>query len=291
MPAHSPEGPAVKNSRPSLLRALVPLCAPLLFAACSAYGPPHHGEKIYRDLVYSAPGGRKLHLDLYVPQSPRPAPVVLWVFGGSWRIGNKGYHVNLRDLPQHGIALAAIEYRLSGEAKYPAQLDDCQAAAAWLRLHGPEYGLDPRQIAASGESAGGHLAALLGTVEGKSRIQAVCALYPPTDLIAIGREYANPRQPTSIEELLGGPIEQNLALAAQGSPVHHVSPSSPPFLLFHGAQDSLVPIWHSRELNRRLHAAGVESKLEIVPGKSHWFLLSKSQVEETAAFFHRHFHR
>jgi acetyl esterase/lipase len=265
------------------------LVVALAFAGCSAYGPPRPGEKVYRDVVFAAPQGHRLHVDLYVPKTSRPAPVVLWIFGGSWKKGYKGYHVNLRDLPQAGIALAAIQYRLSGEATYPAQLEDCEAAVTWLRAHGAKYGLDPNKIGVSGESAGGHLAALLGTVEGAPRVRAVCALYPPTDLVAIGREYASPKRESDIERLLGGPIEQKLAAAKAGSPVDHVSASSPPFLLFHGAQDTLVPVEQSRELDRQLHAAGVESRLVLVPGKGHWFLLTKAQVAEVAQFFHRHF--
>lgn len=228
-------------------------------------------------------------MDLYVPTTPRPAPVVIWIFGGSWKIGSKGYHVNLRDLPRYGIALAAIDYRLSGTATFPAQLEDCAAAAQWLRVHGASLGLDPARVGVAGESAGGHLAALLGTVEGTPRVRAVCALYPPSNLVTLGRRYANPDRPSDIEKLLGGPIEQRLALATAASPVAHVSASSPPFLIYHGAADPLVPIAQSQELHRRLRGAHVESRLVVVPGRGHWFLLDADQVRDVAHFFARHF--
>ena len=274
-----------------MLGSFLGLALAIGLAGCAAYGPAHRGERIYPNVVFAAPNGHKLHMDLYVPQRAdgKPVPVVLWIFGGSWKIGYKGYHVNVRDLPDSGIAVAAIQYRKSDEAKYPAQLEDCQAAVAWLREHGWEYGIDPTRIGASGESAGGHLAALLGTVEGNWSIRAVFALYPPTDLVALGRQYAAPGKVTDIERLLGGPIEQQLPLAREASPVNHVSPSSPPFLFMHGDRDELVRLEHSQWLDRKLRRAGVESRLIVVPGKEHWFLLDAGQKAEVARFFRRHF--
>lgn len=264
--------------------------AALLFAAgCAADGPAHPGEKIHRNVLYASPQGHDLRLDLYVPKTVQPAPVVIWIFGGSWKIGSKGYHVNVRDLTDYGIAVAAIDYRLSQTATYPAQLEDCQAALRWLQQNGGAYGIDPQRIGVSGESAGGHLAALLGTTEGAREIRAVCALYPPTDLVRLGRRDAKPGQLSSIEKLLGGPIEQKLALAAEASPVNHVQPASPPFLLIHGDRDQTVPLEQSRELQRRLVRAHVESRLIILHGKEHWFLLDRSQVAEVARFFRVHF--
>jgi acetyl esterase/lipase len=265
------------------------LAVVIIAAGCSAYGPPHAGETIYRDIRFASIQGHHLHMDIYRPQSTGPAPVVIWIFGGSWKIGSKGYHVNVRDLTRHGIAVAAIQYRLSGTAKYPAQLDDCRTALAWLRTNGPAYGLDPQRIGVSGESAGGHLAALLGTVEGAPAIRAVCALYPPTDLVKLGRKYENPDGPSDIERLLGGPLEQNLALAAEASPVNHVRSTSPPFFIIHGANDTLVPLEQSQELQHRLLQSHVPVRLEVVPGKGHWFLLDDRQLAEVAAFFRAHF--
>ncbi len=261
----------------------------MLVAGCAAYGPPRvPGEKIHRNIVFASPGGRDLRLDLYLPpESARPAPVVLWIFGGSWKLGSRGYHLNVRDLTRHGMAVAAIDYRLSDEAKFPAQLRDCQAALHWMQANAAKFGLDPTRVAVAGESSGGHLAALLGTLEGQKNIRAVFALYPVTDLVAIGRQYAH-ANPSDIERLLGGPFEEKIPEARAGSPVNHVSPDSPPFLIIHGAKDTLVLPDQSVRLHDRLQAAGVESRLILVPGKGHWFYLSSGQRETVASFFQRH---
>lgn len=276
----------------SVARRVLPLIPVLFAASCSALVPvARSGDKIYRNVTYSTPPGRNLKMDLYVPQTGKPAPVVLWVFGGSWKMGLKTYHVNVRDLTQHGIAVAAIQYRLSGYAKYPAQLEDCRAAMNFLRANGQRFGLDPQRIGASGESAGGHLASLLGTVEGSNNIRAVFALYPPTDLVSMGKMYGSTDRESDVEKLLGGPIEQKMEQARQASPLYRANASSPPHYFIHGDQDTLVPLSQSQALHRKLREAGVESTLSVVPGAQHWFLLEPVQVSEVARFFKRHFAR
>ena len=114
-------------------------------------------------------------------------------------------------------------------------------------------------------------------------------MYPPTDLLSLGRKYAKPDRLGDIEKLLGGPIEDKRALAAEASPVNHVTPTSPPFLIIHGAKDTLVPLAQSQDLQRRLTNAHVEAKLVVVPDKGHWFKLDQNQLSEVAAFFQAHF--
>ncbi len=261
----------------------------LLVAGCAAYAPPRAGERIHRNVLFASPLGHDLRMDLYVPQTDKPVPVVVWIFGGSWKFGSKGFHVTLRNLTRSGIAVASIEYRMSSTAVYPAQLDDCRSAVGWLRANGSRFGIDPQRIGVSGESAGGHLAALVGNGEGAPRIRAVCALYPPTNLVTLGRIFAKPDRLSSIEKLLGGPIEQKLALAAEASPVNNVSPSSPPFLIIHGAKDKLVPLEQSQELQRKLARTNIEARLIVVPDKGHWFYLDARQMSDVASFFHSHF--
>lgn len=265
------------------------LSAVFLLAGCSTYRPTRPGEKVYRDVVFAAPGGHKLRMDLYVPQTAKAAPVVLWMFGGCWRFGSKGYHVIMRDLTSAGIAVASIQYRMSNRAVYPAQLEDCRAAAQWLRDNGARYGIDPKRMGASGESSGGQLAALLAATEGKSRIQGVCTLYPVTDLIELGSLYEKRSVGRNlIEKLLGGSIEKKIDLAADASPVYHISRSLPPFLIIHGQRDRIIPVEHSEWFFRSLEGAGVEAQLIVVPDKGHWFRLNNEQFAEVSRFFQGH---
>lgn len=266
------------------------LCAgvALGFPSCAAYGPAHSGEKIHRQVAYASPDGHALHLDLYVPASPRPAPVVLWFHGGGWKYGHKGYNLHVRDLTRYGLAVASVQYRLIGEAVYPAPLDDCRAAIAWVRTHGATYGLDPRRIGLSGESAGGHLAALAGTIESRPSIGAVMAIYPPTDLIALGERYERYPGQSLVEQFLGGPLATHRPLARAASPLNHVRSTSPSFLILHGEKDRLVRPEQGAALHQRLRQAGVDSTLHILPDKAHSFSLTGGQLRNTARFFHLH---
>lgn len=268
------------------------LSAALLLAGCCTYRPARTGEKVYRDVVFAAPGGHKLRMDLYVPQTKKPVPVVMWIFGGCWRFGSKGYHVIMRDLTSAGIAVASIQYRMSNTAVYPAQLEDCRAAAQWLRDNGARYGIDAKRMGTSGESSGGQLAAVLAATEGKSRIQAVCTLYPVTDLIELGRLYKKRSVGLNlIEKMLGGSIDKKIELAADASPVFHIRPSLPPFLIIHGERDRIIPVEHSEWFFRTLEEAGVEAQLIVVPDKGHWFRLNNEQFAEVSRFFQVHLAR
>ncbi len=272
----------------AVIARLLGTAAALGLVGCAAYAPARSGETIHRNVTYAAPAGRALRLDLYLPAQPRPAPVVIWLHGGGWKYGYKGYNLQVRKLTQFGFAVAAVDYRRTGEAVYPAALDDCRAAVEWVRTHGADCGLDPRRIGLSGESAGGHLAALTATSEKRPRIRAVMVMYPPTDLLALGQRYERYPGTSLVEQFLGGPLQQTRALAIAASPVTHVTPGAPPFLILHGDKDWLVPPEQSVALHRRLRAEGVESTLEIVPGKDHAFSLTDSQLREAARFFHKH---
>ena len=239
--------------------------------------------QVLRNIEYAKPAGRSLKLDLYIPKSvAKPMPVVMWVHGGGWREGTKDIPMVLPLVPL-GFAVASIDYRLSQEAKFPAQIYDCKAAVRWLRQHGPEYGLDPGRIGAAGASAGGHLVALLGTTgddasldgpEGSagvsSRVQAVCDFFGPTNLTDLGSEYSK-SQVNLVANLLGGSINQNWDEARAASPIFHVDRNSAPFFIAHGDSDPVVPLEQSEELNAALKSAGVPSTLYVVKGGGHGF--------------------
>ena len=287
--APDPQQVSATEKNAARIGRLCCLAAVFLMAGCSTYRPARPGEKVYRDVLFAAPGGHKLRMDLYVPQTAKPAPVVMWMFGGCWRFGSKGYHVIMRDLTSAGIAVASIQYRMSNCAVYPAQLEDCRAAAQWLRDNGARYGIDASRMGASGESSGGQLAAVLAATEGKSRIQAVCTLYPVTDLIELGRLYEKRSVGLNlIEKLLGGSVEKKIELAADASPVYHISSSLPPFLIIHGERDKIIPVEHSEWFFRTLEDARVEAQLIVVPDKGHWFRLNNEQFAEVSRFFQVH---
>jgi acetyl esterase/lipase len=235
------------------------------------------------DLVYGeVPGFRPLELDLYRPDaSAAPVPVIVHVHGGGWRRGSRrvplprlgaGFY---DELAARGFAVAAIDYRLSGEARYPAAVEDVRAAIGWVREHADEYGMDPGRVFAWGDSAGGHLA-LMAALTG-SGVQGVVAWFPVTDLAGLLSDvtdaggHADPG-PESREALfLGAPAASVPDLAREASPVSHASAAAPPVLLMHGAADDLVPPAQSIRLAKALAQAGATVELELVPGATHFW--------------------
>ena len=153
---------------------------------------------VQRDIVYKKVDGVSLRLDIYSPKSiTHPLPVVLWLHGHRWSRGGKEQHPPFNLMAQ-GYIVVSPDYRLSGEATFPAAIEDCKAAVRWLRANASTYHIDPDHIGAWGHSAGGHLAALLGTsadvteLEGagenstfSSRVQAVCTMSAPSDILQL----------------------------------------------------------------------------------------------------------
>lgn len=265
---------------PPAERTPTPLAAP---------GPSH------RDLPY-ADGTRRL--DLYLPERPAgPAPVLVWVHGGSWVAGSKTPAPRvLLDLRDGGFAVAAVDYRLSGLASHPAQVQDVKGAVRWLRAHAREYGLDPARVYLVGFSAGGHLAALAaltagdpaaegdvgGNLDQSSAVAGVVVYAGASDLPRLAGECEGCQ--TS---------EQFLALGCSfllcgergrfASPVTHVRRDAPPFLLLHGEADRVIPLEQSTLLDRALREAGAPSRLVVVAGGQHG-LLDASADAATRAF-------
>ncbi len=236
---------------------------------------------VYKDLEYARVGEKSLLLDLYYPKTADcPVPVVVWIHGGGWKSGSKD-RCPASWLVEHGYAVASINYRLIDEAQWPAQIDDCRAAIRWLRTNADGFQLDADHIACWGGSAGGHLAALLGTLDApanettSSRVQAVCDWYGPTDLLTMPPNVlGNGRTLEDIANsngarLLGKTVRDVPELAKQASALYHVSADDPPFLIMHGEKDAGVPVDQSRRLHEKLGAAKVPSTLHIVPGAGH----------------------
>ena len=261
---------------------------------------------VLRDLVYQQVDGRSFRLDIYSPKTiTDPLPVVLWIHGGHWARGTKEQRQPF-DLTAHGYAVVCIEYRLAGEAPFPAAIEDCKAAVRWLRANAATYHLDPDHIGAWGHSAGGHLSALLGTSGGvaalegnggnlnySSRIQAVCTMSSPADIASFYEEVSKGgsgparRAKTFIEDFLGGSADQRMALAKAASPVTYVSKDDAAFLILHGETDMSIPVSESEAFAERLKAAGVETTLEVAQGRGHG-VGAPQYASEITSFFDKY---
>lgn len=255
------------------------------------------------DLVYREVGGIKLTLDLYLPRekAAQPLPVVLWVHGGGWSRGSKD-RCPVTWLAEQGFAVASVQYRLSPQARWPAQIEDCREAVRWLRRRAAELGLEARRVGVMGGSAGGHLAALMGTLPlpadeaVSSRVSAVCDWYGPSDLLTMPANVITETRPRAEVEksngalLLGGAVMDLPERAKQASALHQVSADDAPFLIMHGDADPQVPLEQSARLHEALLQAGVESTLVILPGAGHGGAAFQTPEARASilAFFQKH---
>jgi acetyl esterase/lipase len=261
------------------------------------------GAKAHRNLEYVKDGHERHKLDLFVPEKADGLlPVLIWVHGGGWQNGSKeGCPPLLNGYTARGYAVASINYRLSGHATFPAQIEDCKAAIRWLRAHAKEYNLDPQRFGVWGSSAGGHLVALLGTsgdvkefdvgehLDHSSRVQAVCDYYGPTDFVVF---VSTPRYESHATEnspeakLIGGAVMQNKDKAARLNPITYVSKDDPPFLIVHGDEDRTVPLNQSQLLFDALKAAGTSVHFHTIKGAGHGQGFGGPEIEPmVSAFF------
>ena len=287
-------------------------------AALSRHETDSSGCRHWRDVVFAhVMGFRPLMLYVSVPRAKSPPPLVVFVHGGAWKLGhpmvtNPVYtEIDIvGKLLAAGYAVARISYRFSSEAKFPTQLHDCKAAVRFLRNRAALFGVDPKRFAVMGDSAGGHLAALVGLTgghrdlegevgetAGSSAVQGVVDWFGPADLLKM-KEQAIPGgltgqdDPDSAESaLIGGSIQKLRDAAMAASPMTYVSRSAPPFLIQHGTHDRLVPIAQSRNLHSALVAAGVESTLKVVEGADHcfWGVDRSTVMPDVVAFLDRLF--
>ena len=250
---------------------------PIQSANTPAPSPDSHVQK---DVTYCTVDGTALLMDLYFPtnQVDRSGfPIAVYVHGGGWTSGDKTENlVKYRDaLLKRGIAVAAVNYRLAGTAKFPAMIEDVKCAIRDLRANSATYAINPDRIAAFGGSAGGHLVSLLGTADAtagwdvgeysdtSSAVRAVVDMYGPTDLTV---EFAG--NPALAGTVFSATDYTSMSFA---SPVHYVSPDDPAFLIMHGLDDTLVPFSQSQEFYDALVAAGVDVTLVPVTGAGHTF--------------------
>ena len=256
----------------------------LLFSIASRAGETNRWT-IIREIEFARAGEQRLKLDLHVPNAkPRPL-LILWVHGGAWRSGSKN-SMPLGKLVEDGYAVASADYRLSTEAKFPAQIHDLKAAIRFLRGHSGQWSVPSKKIVIAGDSAGAHLAALVGVSNGNaelegdvggdpaesSDVQGIISFYGAANLTTIlnqstphGLEVRVP----ALDLLLGGQPDALPALARLASPVFHVDRHDPPLLLLHGDQDPQMPINQSHELCGAYKRVSAPVQFEVVNGAAH----------------------
>jgi acetyl esterase/lipase len=242
------------------------------------------GATAAKDVAYGTHDRHKL--DVYTPKGDGPFPLVVWVHGGAWQGGSKAGGPALK-LLDHGYAVAAVNYRLSQHAVFPAQIEDCKAALRFLRDHAKTYKIDADRVGVWGSSAGGHLVALLGTsgdvkeLEGakeaktSSRVRCVVDWFGPTDLLRMKAQttvkgpidHDAPDAPEA--KLIGGAVQANKEKARKANPIEYVTADDPPFLIVHGDADPLVPVGQSEILADALKKAKVDVELVVLKGAKH----------------------
>ena len=271
-----------------------------------AQSPP----RVQKDLVYATIGGKNLALDLYLPGSAAQPPLVVWVHGGRWM--NRTKADAQTDLVDYGIAVAAIDFRQSTEARFPAMVHDIKAAIRFLRAKASTYGYRSDRLAIAGTSSGAHLAQLVGMTSGhkelegtvgdfggqSSAVQAIVSYYGASNLTTIltqSTPYGLSVRRPALQNLLGALPEDARELAALASPVTHVDRNDPPLLLFHGDQDPQMPINQSHEIEGAYEALGLDVAFDVVHGAEHGDgdgageprFFAKPRVERAAAFLKR----
>lgn len=256
---------------------------------------------IEEGIVFGTGGDRKLLCDIYRPSGiTKPATGVLMLFGQGWVAGERsqlrGYGILLG---RQGLVCVCPDYRLSGEAKWPAQIHDVKAAIRWFRNNAVSLGVDPDRIVLWGNSAGGQLGLLAGAtanveeLEGEggtpgvsTEVAAVAAIYPVTDFVSSmgdGWQYAQ----SLVEE--GVDAETTLA---QAGVLAHVREGLPPTALVHGTADTIVDVNQSRLLFEALENAGVPVDLHLYAGQNHAFDMQRDFAREVSelieGFYRRH---
>jgi acetyl esterase/lipase len=245
-----------------------------------------NGTILHGDIPYADDTLQKHLLDIYLPADAKGRlPLVIFIHGGGWLSNDKyadmGYmRKTVAEIVRNGFALASIDYRFSTQAVFPAQIQDCNRAIAFLYDNANKYGFDKNRFAVMGFSAGGHLASLVGLSKNNDIklffmpgtnssfiLNAVVDFYGPAELILFpGAD--NDKSPEAL--LIGAAPLERPDLAEVASPVTYVDKNDPPFLIVHGEKDELVSTKHSQLLSSWLSVVGVQNELIIVKDAPHF---------------------
>lgn len=261
------------------------LILPLFAIAVATFARPASAGEIIRDIAYGQASGETLLLDVHLPDTPGPHPIAILVHGGGWSRGDKSGS----DKPGDGADITpwfapltaanftwfSINYRHAPAHRWPAALEDVQTAIRWIKAHAADYRGDPSRLALFGHSAGGHLVCLAATLADEStRVQAVVGFAPVTDF-ETDVAHRGGQLSTSLQALFAlpaAPTPESLAILRAASPLTHVKPGLPPFLLLHGDADRTVRVEQSLAFQQKLRAAGVRCDLITLPGAAHGLL-------------------
>ena len=258
-----------------------------------------------RDIEYANPDGQHLKLNLARPKTAKGlAPAVVCIHGGGFRAGNREHHDRLcLQLAERGFVAITVTYRLSPKYKFPAAVHDVKAAVRWLRANAAKYGVDPKRIGTTGDSAGGHLALFLGLTgpiddendanrndnrDQSSRVSCVVDVYGPTDFT---KSYGKSVDAHEVLPLfLGGNLETAHHQHILASPLNWVTPDAAPTLIIHGTEDKYVAYEQATWLIERLKAVDVDSELLTLKGAGHGFKGPDAERASQAmfAYFEKH---
>lgn len=274
--------------------------------------PPEDAET-FKDIQYSSHGHIRQRLDLYLPKPGKsgvsPLPLIVYVHGGAFKFGSKESPWMPSRLISRGYAIASLDYRLSGDAVFPAAVEDCKAAVRWLRAHAAEYRLNPGRFIAFGESAGAHHAVFLGVtspagvgdeldvgdnLDQSSAVQGVVDYYGPSDFLQMdahgmpdgkNEPHDPPGSPESLYVGAADGIQNDPEKSVRANPITYLSEATakdvPPFFISHGVDDHVVPYHQSILLHEALKKVDVAVALHPVEGADHVFDgMSQEQSDE-----------
>jgi pectinesterase len=245
-------------------------------------------------LVFSETEQQSLELDLYRPKYSRERlPAIVCIHGGGWAKGTRQSMGKVaRTLAYNGYVTATIDYRLSGVAGFPAQIEDCKAAVRWLKMNADRYGIDASRIGATGHSAGGHLAALLATSAGckelgdggenndvSSRINAAAPWGGQTDLLSERNKgvSSDPERGQIWRQFLGGTQVEKPDVYALASPLHHLDTGDPPIAILTGELDD--PSTRAEKFRKHAEKLGITTRLVIIDDAPHNFFPNEEWLD------------
>lgn len=257
------------------------------------------GTEFKSDVPYVKEAHEHQKLDIAFFKKGKPRALLVWIHGGAFMGGDKAENYAIwSDLMKSGYAVATINYRLSGDAKWPAQITDCKAAIRFLRAHAKDYNLAPGRIAVWGSSAGGHLAALVGTsgeakkldvgeyLDQSSAVSCSVDMFGPIDFEKMP-QFSSPASPEA--RMWGRATSEALDLAREACPITYLSKTTPPVLIFHGDADSVVNISQSQLFDAAMKKAGAPGDFVTLSGVGHSHVaVWMKERESIMTFFKRH---